>query len=560
VEALRRAGHTPDAVVHLWAVDEPRVNNGDGRLEELLDRCFYSPLYIAQAFGATSANQAVQFFFISAGMQVVTGDEVIVPEKATLLGPCDAMAKEYARFSCHSVDVVPHELAGPRTTRLIDGLLAELILPSADRAVALRGGYRWTHGYGSLPIDAVDGVPDRLRPGGVYLITGGMGGIGMALANYLAKTVKAKLVLVGRSGVPAREQWDEWLATHADDDRISRRIRGIRGIESHGGEVMPAIADVTHREQMQDVVARARARFGRIHGVIHSAGVPAGGVIQLKTREEAARVLAPKVQGLRVLEETLGDGELDFMVLCSSLITVVGAAGQADYIAANAFLDAYAHQRSSRGQYTVAVNWDTWRDVGMAVETAVPEALAEQRSKRLQNGLSVEDGEEAFRRILQHDVPQVAVSPVRSAEQTSPLTIADTIAGASRADSAGHKPPRSRTRSRALTGAGVAPRDDVEKRIACIWEELFGIEGIGVTDGFFDLGGHSLLAIQIVSRINAEFHTELTLHAFFDAPTVARLAERIRDVGEDESAEAMVAKLSDEEVERMLIDRQIYNP
>jgi acyl carrier protein len=133
---------------------------------------------------------------------------------------------------------------------------------------------------------------------------------------------------------------------------------------------MVVSADVTDLEQMHNAMTQVKERFGTIHGVIHSAGIPGGGVIQLKRPEIAASVLAPKVKGTWVLEELLKDTPLDVFVLCSSTFAITSRFGQVDYCAANAFLDAFAHYKSSKDStFTVSINWDGWQEVGMAVNT-----------------------------------------------------------------------------------------------------------------------------------------------------------------------------------------------
>ncbi|HEV7514700.1 MAG TPA: SDR family NAD(P)-dependent oxidoreductase, partial [Thermoanaerobaculia bacterium] len=191
------------------------------------------------------------------------------------------------------------------------------------------------------------------RERGVYLVTGGLGGLGMTFARHLAETVKARLVLVSRTARP-----------DAGDPRLLE-------LERLGAEVMVVAADVGDPVAMATVVAAARERFGAIHGVVHAAGLPGGGLIQIKRPEAAAEVLAPKLQGTLVLERALGGERLDFFLLCSSINAVLGGFGQVDYCAANAFLDAFARSRAGRrGTFYVAVGWDRWREVGMAAATA----------------------------------------------------------------------------------------------------------------------------------------------------------------------------------------------
>ena len=157
-------------------------------------------------------------------------------------------------------------------------------------------------------------------------------------------------------------------------------------------------AEVADSEQMQAALGSATERFGPIDGVIHAAGVPGDGAIQLKSREEAMAVLRGKVHGTRVLAEVLSKQHPDFLVLCSSVNAVVGGFGQVDYCAANAFLDAFAHAHKARtGMTTISVNWDMWSDVGMALNTNVPERLREQRSIDLKLGITAARGAGRFR-------------------------------------------------------------------------------------------------------------------------------------------------------------------
>ncbi|HEY0603313.1 MAG TPA: SDR family NAD(P)-dependent oxidoreductase, partial [Herpetosiphonaceae bacterium] len=143
-----------------------------------------------------------------------------------------------------------------------------------------------------------------------------------------------------------------------------------------GGDVLVLSADVASLDDMRSVVRQTLAEFGALHGVIHSAGIAGGGMIQLKTPEQAARVLAPKTTALRVLEQALDGIRLDLLVLCSSTTGVVGGIGQVDYCAANAFMDAFAPYYSAKtGTYTVSINWDAWQEVGMAVDVAAAYGL-----------------------------------------------------------------------------------------------------------------------------------------------------------------------------------------
>ena len=386
-EVERRGGSLPDAIVHLWSAGDdnyaPEARSSSGvsqspaevrSTEEIQRRGFYSLLLLAQAVGGRKSVAPIRLTVVSSGVQSVTGEEVLCPEKATLLGPCKVIPREYPQLSCRSVDIRPPRRGGLLEERLIEQLIAEAAggAPEAAGAapsVAYRGGRRWTQDYEAVRLGGEAratpaGDTPALRECGVYLITGGLGGVGLALAEHLARTVRARLVLCARSPFPPRESWDD---SAAHDDATRARIGKLRRLEEAGAEVSVVSADVTSVEQMRAVVAGALERFGQLDGVIHAAGVAGGGLIQLRELEDAARVLAPKVAGARALEAACENLELDFFVLCSSLAAVVGRPGQADYCAANAFLDAFAQAAHARGAaFTVSVNWGEWQQVGMA--------------------------------------------------------------------------------------------------------------------------------------------------------------------------------------------------
>ncbi len=365
---LQAQDKSPQTIVHLWS-----VTPGDGttpaleRLESTQNLGFYSLLFLAQALGKQNITDDVRIVVVSNNVQEVTGEEVVCPEKATVIGPVTIIPHEYPNVSCRSIDLMWPQSESGVDGRLVDQLLAEITAESPDQIVAYRGNHRWVQTFEPVRLEKPVGAPPKLKDGGIYLITGGLGGMGLVLAKHLAETVQAKLILTGRSAFPAPDEWDQWLSTHGEQDAVSRKIRPVRELKELGTEVLVLSADVTDLEQMQAAAAQSLARFGRIDGVIHAAGVPGGGMIQLKTREMVERIMAPKVKGTLVLETIFQDTPLDFFILCSSVNSILGRLGQVDYCAANAFLDAFVHRSC---QPTICINWDTWREAGMAVEAA----------------------------------------------------------------------------------------------------------------------------------------------------------------------------------------------
>ncbi len=515
---LERLGSLPGAVVHLWNAGAPAAAP---ELERALELGFYSLTFLAQALGKRRAVEPARILAVTSGVQAVTGEEELRSERSLVLGPCRVIPREYPNLSCRALDVVLPRTNGDSLMRLAGRIAAELDLDGpASETVALRGSFRWTQELSSAPLpQPPPGLPARLRQGGVYLITGGLGGLGLETAGLLARTAAARLVLVSRTPLPEREDWDGWLAAHDDANPVSRRIRKVQELEAVGAEVMLAAADVADAAALRAVMEEAVERFGAVHGAIHAAGRPGGGIIQVKTRAAADAVLAPKVRGALALDEVFRGRPLDFLILFSSVTAVLAQPGQVDYVAANAFLDAFAQERSARGEPTLSIGWDAWREVGMAIETEVPAELREWRQKELSLGMSSAEGVEAFRRVLASPAPWLVVSTVDLAARLAESQAAGALAELEKAET-----PRSAHPRPVLANAYVAPQSDGERLIARVWEELLGIEQIGVHDNFFDLGGNSLMAIRVISRLKKELGVDVSEVSIFEGSTVAALA------------------------------------
>jgi NAD(P)-dependent dehydrogenase (short-subunit alcohol dehydrogenase family) len=435
--------------------------------------------------------------------------------------------------------VIPHEIPAihsrsvdiqldEATDDLIDALVIDMATSTEHGNFAYRAGQRWAERFTPMPIGPREGAPTELREGGVYLVTGGLGALGLVLARFLAETVHAKLVLVGRSALPARNEWAQWLLEHSADDATGRRIQSVQELESIGAEVLVGHADISDLEAMQRVVADARERFGTVHGVFHAAGLPGGTLIQLHSRQDALAVMAPKVGGTLVLDTLFRGSDLDFMVLFSSVNAIAGFLGGTDYTAANVFLDRYAMATASPTWRVLSINWDAWQDIGMAAvasATFAPNASA----RPLAFGIKPSEGIEALRRVLGVRIPRVAVitrdmsrliewsywlsSDVRSHQgsQVAARTLSQ------------HARPE-------LAQDFVEPETEDERFVADLWRELLGVEQVGANDNFFELGGHSLIATGMLARILKERQVKLPLRTIFETPTVRELAERIEAV------------------------------
>ncbi len=235
-----------------------------------------------------------------------------------------------------------------------------------------------------------------------------------------------------------------------------------------------------------------------------------------------------------MLAEVFADQPLDTFVLFSSVTALLSQPGQSDYAAANGFLDAFARAEHLRGGLpAVSIDWDAWQEVGMAVETEVPEEFRAHREENIRKGLSPAQGVDALERALRGALPQVAVSredfQARVEESYASKSLEELAAEAAAAREVHARP--------VLGSAYVAPRNEVEEKLAVIWQEILGIDRVGVHDNFFDLGGNSLVGLKVISRVKSELKADVTSVSLFEGPTVSAFA-RLLQRAEGEGAEA----------------------
>jgi NAD(P)-dependent dehydrogenase (short-subunit alcohol dehydrogenase family) len=410
-------------------------------------------------------------------------------------------------------------------------VIAELRRARTETVVALRGSRRYVRGYEVLPPAPSEQTAAVLRENGVYLVTGGLGGIGLAMAARLARETSARLVLFGRTGLPPRERWAA-IASGAEsaDENTRTRVAGVLGLLDLGAQVEIVVGDVAEPEDVRRAVDLAHERFGALHGVLHTAGVPGIGLIQFKQPEDCDVVLAPKADGVRALAEALRFGEpdeaeLDFLALFSSITSVTGGGpGQVDYCAANAYLDAQAARLAADGRQVVSICWGEWTwnawQAGLSGYDDALQSFFRQHRERF--GIGFEEGWRTLLRALAAGEPGVVVS-------TQDLPVIARYAGLFNVEAvtapaaAGDRGPRY-PRPELLTPYRE-PQDPTQERIAAAWCETLKLERVGVDDNFFELGGNSLLGIPLLGDLRASHPgAKLPPHILYEAPTVAALA------------------------------------
>ncbi|MEM6305403.1 MAG: beta-ketoacyl synthase N-terminal-like domain-containing protein, partial [Pseudomonadota bacterium] len=378
--ALAEEGRTPERVAHFWLTDDAAAPRpGSSTFDRNLEQGFWSLTWLAQALAeadVVSADAPVHLTVFTTGAAQVRDEALTFPEKAMIAGPVGVMPREVAGVTAAQVDLAPlaeappagwFAKAAPRVAPDPKPLIEELLAAPGNRIAAHRDGTRFEMGYKPAPLP--DAAPETpvFKDERTYLITGGFGGIGQTLAADILAQSEATVILLARDGLPDRQAWPGYLARHGLGDRTARRIQAAMRLEELG-RVEVAGADVTNLAQMRRVIGDITARHGGLTGVIHAAGALDDAPLLGKSDAQIDAVLAPKVQGLRVLDQLLPDGSLETLVLFSSTSTATRAAGQVDYVAANAWLNAFAAARAGGKTRVTALGWGVWADVGMATK------------------------------------------------------------------------------------------------------------------------------------------------------------------------------------------------
>jgi acyl transferase domain-containing protein/acyl carrier protein len=512
LRGLKSTGVRLDRVVHLWTLD-------DAPGEDTLALGLHALVALARAAGELGMDEWA-LDIVATGSQRVLDDAEVRPDIATMTGPTLVIPMEYPSVNTRLIDVTQDVTA--------TNVVAELRRPATTRTVALRGTRRWMSGYEVLPPAEATGV---LRENGVYLITGGLGGIGLGMAEHLARDSHARLVLFGRRGLPARDRWAA-IAAGTDDvpETVRSRVTRVLEIIELGAEVEIVVGDVAEPADVKRAVDLARERFGALHGILHTAGVPGTGLMQFKQPGDSDQVLASKLAGTQAIADALRTGQpdeitLDFLVLFSSITSVTGGGpGQVDYCAANAYLDAYAGRNTRR---TLSIAWGEWTwnawDEGLSGYEEDIQTFFRQHRARF--GISFEQGWRTLLRAIASGESHVVVSTqdlpavVKIASKFSVEAVTSVASGGS----GGDRHPRPD-----LVTPFQEPNNPTEEKIAEAWCQSLRLERVGVVDNFFELGGTSLLGITLLATVRRSFpDAELPPHIIHEAPTVASLAKII---------------------------------
>lgn len=543
----------PLQVVYAWGVDA-RLAESPTALEGLL----HLTQALAQLQERLSWPGPIRVQVVTRGRCSVLGEAPASPMLALLSTFVKVAALELPEWQWQSVDL-------PRSTAdaAPDWAAGWRALPHSARwpELVFRQGFQWVPTWESVslgdsataaPSPGTHPWPGGFTPGATTLITGGLGGIGLELAQLLADHEQGTLILVSRKPPPA-------------PDALPTPLRAL----THAGAILHVFqADVTNPQEIDRLMEDLKRQGLKVNRLIHAAGLPGGGAILLQTAAQLRQTLAPKVEGIENLcRGLLGNGEqahpLRSILLCSALASVAGAFGHVDYACANGFLDAFALEHSLRtGIPTLSLQWDRWRGTGMALQTEAlhrrmgnQEGSSAERSSAGLTGISPEEGRWAFAAVLTHLKALVPAAPVASEQRCAPgyaqlvissQAVEDVVAsvkaqvahpmGQTADATSPHSPERALHRMpgiqdgkdiQRLRHSTHPPEDHVQEVLVDLLEMLLGVQPVGIRDSFFELGGNSLMGTRLLAHLRERLGVSLSLRMLLDAPTAEGLARHI---------------------------------
>lgn len=519
IELFKRLGHQEEIrILHLGTWRENPSEVDISKVKEELMKGVYSLLFLTRAILSGDLYPKVKILVVSKNVHEVTGKEAdIRPYEAAMFGLARGIRRDPVHLDIHCMDIDEHVCP--------DDLINEMLSGDDADIAAYRDGKRYVEELDTLSVDSKGLSAEQLKEEGVYVITGGLGGIGMEIAGFLASKKGVRIALIARKSLPPRDQWDEAALEHMDAG-LGDKIKRIKEIESTGTSVLYYRADVSVPEEIGAVLSELRQQFGRINGVFHCAGSSRQQKLCEKDDQTFDEVLMPKVAGtLNLYHFTTGDNP-DFFILFSSIVSLIGLPGNEDYTAANLFMDVFSSFCRKAGRNALTLNWGAWKETGMAVQNG-------SNVDNFFKAILTKDALVAFEDILNCGLSRVVVGGIhyqyknihlmdpflirlsdRMRDKIQPME-KDKLPTRGAAILAGHEEDKE---TGEITGQAS---EDV---LLSIMKDVLGFKEIDPYESFFDLGIDSILLGQVFIRLQKLYPGEITVSDIFENPTIKKLS------------------------------------
>lgn len=515
-------------VIYAWGTGHQVPISLDG-LRETQHLTSEGILHFLQAGTQLQWTETPRLWLVTNKAQAVTAVDTLQLQQSHLWGLWRVMALENPTWRCVAIDLDTSD------NTALDNLAAELLAADGETQIAYRHGQRYCGRLDAYRPRLTE-QETNISADGTYLITGGLGALGLEVAQWLVRQGAKHLILTGRSGI--------------SNERQQQAVEQMRG---QNAQIVVAEADISQLTEVAQLLRQAAADMPAIRGIIHSAGVLDDGVLLQQSWPRFRRVMAPKVDGAWHLHEQTQGLELDFFVVFSSLASMLGSLGQSNYAAANAFMDALMAHRRAQGLPGLSVGWGPWADIGMAAHGSDRDKMRWQSAGVYP--IAPEEGLLILEALLQ-DVSMAQVGVFRIdwarylAQFTSglPLSLAAFTGEENEADANLAEAGAFRLQ---LETAPISERQELLiEHVHATFIQTLGLhpsERIGLRQPFFDLGVDSLVALEILNHLQKSLQCSLPATFLFDYPTLESLVHYLGNtMGVFESLETLPAEPPDQ--------------
>ncbi|NER93848.1 MAG: SDR family NAD(P)-dependent oxidoreductase [Symploca sp. SIO1B1] len=492
---------TLEGVVHLW-----NVNTSTEGLEAAQELGCASVLNLVQAL-VSHSNSIVPLWLVTQGTQnVEKTEQQLEVQQAPVWGLSRVIALEHPELKCRRVDL-------DQTRNSLEALGKELLNPDDEDQIAIRGGVRYVARLARRVQKQISEKEQQIAFGaeGSYLVTGGLGALGLQVAQWMVKQGARNIVLTGRR-TPSETAQETILQLEQTEAKIS-----------------VILGDVSKEQDVANILKQIQETQAPLRGVIHAAGVLDDGVLQQMSWERFRKVMAPKLQGAWHLHQLTQKLPLDFFVCFSSIASLLGSPGQGNYAAANAFMDTLANYRRSMGLPGLTINWGAWEQEGMATR------LGSQHQTRLRTTgigtITPEKGLQVLGELLSQSVSQVGVFPINWSQFLGQLPGGNTMPILE--DFASKKLQQETTRNEEFLAQLALALETERHQIMSnyLQVEIGKLLGFNKSKlphpelGFFDMGMDSLLTVELRNLLSSNLGYSISAANLFETSNIQNLAE-----------------------------------
>jgi acyl transferase domain-containing protein/acyl carrier protein len=518
-------------IIHLWSLDASLREDATAvSIETAQALGSVSALQLIQAMARAQWREPPRLWLFTRGAQAASKDSTPVEvAQAPIWGLGRVIAQEHPAFWGGLVDLEPTSAPGDSAAQQ---LWDEVSNADGENQLAFRNGQRLVARLARKDPSGTRETPLRWRSDASYLITGGLGDLGLKVARWMVAQGARRLILLGRTELPPRSSWSSLEKA----SRLAQQVATIRELEESGASIHLVSADVADEKQMRAFIERFRNEgWPAIRGVVHAAGVLQDGLLQQLDAAAMAKVLRPKMAGGWLLHRLLQEDPLDFFVVFSSAGSLIGQPGQGNYAAANAFLDALAHHRRAQGLPALSINWGAWAELGFA-ETEGGRSLTRRLALLGIRSMPPDQALEVMNRLMRENATQVVALPVNwskyhefYATGTEPPLLSDL---AHQEGSVLSQPIHSGEKRSAIFDA--APAERARLLQSYVSEQVARVLGLSpaqldIEQPLTNLGLDSLMAVELKNRISVGLGVNVPMVKFLQGFSVAQAATQLLD-------------------------------